>query len=322
MKTNQKRKTALALLIVALLLSACTQTNPTSQNSKTSGKQVSVTTASAETKPTKTSYLLGETISTESLNITVMGTRFSNGEEFMTPADGNVFYYADVIIENKGKKSDSISSMLMFSMQDVDARKYTPTISTENIGSIDGVLPAGKYIRGEMCFEIPKDDTSLILQINPSVFGMDQIFTIDLSTASQQTYQPEAMDQTKNSLIGTPIDLGGVSYTVNSVRNSDGNEFLGADEGKTYFLIDISIENKSTESAAISSAMMFSLIDGNGYKINQSIAADTNGTIDGELAVGGKIRGEIAYEVPINSEHLELWICDIFSSENAAVTVK
>jgi len=65
---------------------------------------------------------------------------------------------------------------------------------------------------------------------------------------------------------------------------------------------------------------MFKLSDGEGYSYDQAFGADTKGSLDGELAPGRKMRGELAYEIPKDASGLELiFDADVWGSGQAIV---
>lgn len=106
--------------------------------------------------------------------------------------------------------------------------------------------------------------------------------------------------------IGDTIKMGELIITVNSVRTDKGQEFIKPKEGHIFYLVDATIENKSTDSTTISSLMMFKLTDNDGYNYNITMGPETKGQLDGELGAGRKMRGELAFEIPKDSKGLEL----------------
>ncbi|WP_066638551.1 DUF4352 domain-containing protein [Desulfolucanica intricata] len=106
--------------------------------------------------------------------------------------------------------------------------------------------------------------------------------------------------------VGESVKMGDLQFTVNSVRNSNGNNFIKPKEGNVYLLADCTIDNLSQEATSISSILMFKVVDNEGYNYNVTIGPDTRGTLDGELAPGRKMRGELVFEVPVQAQSLEL----------------
>jgi len=128
---------------------------------------------------------------------------------------------------------------------------------------------------------------------------------VDSDTTSQEAeaQKPKAPETFS---VGEQIKMGDLIFTVNSVRDSKGDDFFKPEEGHIYKIVDVTLENIGEKSASISSMLMFSMSDADGYKYNITIAPGTKGSVDGELQPGRKLRGEVAFEVPKDAEGLEL----------------
>jgi hypothetical protein len=108
--------------------------------------------------------------------------------------------------------------------------------------------------------------------------------------------------------IGDSVKAGNLIFTVNSTRTDAGGEFIKPDEGKIYYIIDVTVENTGDEPESVSSLMMFKLIDSDGYNYSVTFGPETQGQVDGEISAGRKLRGELVYEIPEDTEGLELEI--------------
>lgn len=136
------------------------------------------------------------------------------------------------------------------------------------------------------------------------------------TTTTQQATQPgtaaeettAAPAKTETFKIGDTVKSGDVYFTVNSVRENKGSEFIKPKEGSIYYLVDVTVENKSSESVTVSSILMFKLVDAEGYSHDITIGPETNGQLDGEVSAGRKLRGELAFEIPKDVKGLELEI--------------
>lgn len=127
---------------------------------------------------------------------------------------------------------------------------------------------------------------------------------LDTATSSEKSGQKPQAPET--FAIGEPINMGDLVLTVNGVRESKGDQYIKPKEGHIYKIVEATLENIGQESAAISSLMMFSLTDSEGYKYTVTIGPDTKGSLDGELQPGRKMRGELVFEVPTEAAGLEL----------------
>ena len=120
------------------------------------------------------------------------------------------------------------------------------------------------------------------------------------------TTDPTDTKQQEIFKIGERVEMGKLVITVNSIKDSQGSEFLKPESGHIYKIADCTIENLSDESEAISSMLMFKMADSEGYNYDITITDSSKTSLDGELGPGRKMRGEVAFEVPSDATGLEL----------------
>ncbi|HZJ02972.1 MAG TPA: DUF4352 domain-containing protein [Thermoleophilia bacterium] len=133
-------------------------------------------------------------------------------------------------------------------------------------------------------------------------------------TGEADTEASEATDDSSESedassehfAVGETVKMGDVQFTVNSAHWDTGGEFAQPDPGTQWLLIDATLENTSSESAQISSMLMFKLMDEQGYSRDMSLIADTKGSLDGELGADQMMRGQLAYVVDEGQTQWEL----------------
>ncbi len=97
--------------------------------------------------------------------------------------------------------------------------------------------------------------------------------------------------------VGDSVNMGDLTFTVNSVRFDGGSEFFGPEDGERWLAIDCTLQNRGDDSTNLSSLLMFELVDEEHYKKDMAIFAETKGSLDGELGAGRTLRGEIAFSV-------------------------
>jgi len=114
---------------------------------------------------------IGDVIEAKDMHYTVNSVREAPGGDFIKPKEGNIWYVVDVTIENKGQETFHSSSLMMFKLFDSEGYSYSITLGPDTTGSLDGEVPPGRKLRGEIAFEIPQDSEGLELQIDPSLFG-------------------------------------------------------------------------------------------------------------------------------------------------------
>lgn len=106
--------------------------------------------------------------------------------------------------------------------------------------------------------------------------------------------------------IGEALDYHGMIVTVNSVRESKGDDYLKPQEGNVLKVLDITVVNQGDEELVVSSALSFSLSDASGQTYMPSVTSDIKQSLDGKLAPGEKLQGEIPYEVSKEAKDLKL----------------
>lgn len=122
--------------------------------------------------------------------------------------------------------------------------------------------------------------------------------------------QEEADDATdevaEGFSIGETISMGDLEHTFHSARFAEGDEFFSPDEGSQWLVVDVEVENQGDESEAMSTLIMWSLVDADNRSRDVTITGDEQGSLDGELGPGRSMRGEIAYEVDADETDWEL----------------
>ncbi|UNK18163.1 DUF4352 domain-containing protein [Paenibacillus sp. N3/727] len=126
----------------------------------------------------------------------------------------------------------------------------------------------------------------------------------DSEEASKETVAKAPSDQPAS--IGEALDYHGMIVTVHSVRESNGDDYLKPQEGNVLKVLDISVENTGDEELVVSSALSFSLSDDSGEMYMPVVTSDIKQSLDGKLAPGDKLQGEIPYEVSKEVKGLKL----------------
>jgi len=123
-----------------------------------------------------------------------------------------------------------------------------------------------------------------------------------------ETVKPEKVDPSDPSeetggasaekyVVGDTVKMGDLQFTLNGVRYEKGSEFWKPDEGTKWLVFDCTLENKGSESEAVSSLLMFTLYDADSYTKDIAVADNLKGSLDGELGAGRKMAGEVAFTV-------------------------
>lgn len=111
----------------------------------------------------------GETITTKNFKLTVEALNKLSGSDFVKPTDGNEFVQVVVLIENISKKDYMVSSALMFDayQDDLSINQDFMALTLDNkLSTLDGELAAGKKLRGQLAYEVPKDWKQLEINVD------------------------------------------------------------------------------------------------------------------------------------------------------------
>lgn len=106
--------------------------------------------------------------------------------------------------------------------------------------------------------------------------------------------------------LGDTIAMGDLEHTFHGARFVEGDEFFSPDEGTAWLVVDVEVTNIGDESEALSSLIMWQLVDAENRSLDQELVTDTQGSVDGELGADRSMRGEIAYEVGVEDAEWEL----------------
>ena len=103
---------------------------------------------------------------------------------------------------------------------------------------------------------------------------------------------------------------------------SSSNQFIQPDAGKKFIEVVLLIENTSDSELNVSSLLNFdAYLDDMAIDMDiMGQSASENGTMDGTVASGKKLRGSLCYQVPENWSKLEVNVnLDLFSKEEVVL---
>lgn len=135
---------------------------------------------------------------------------------------------------------------------------------------------------------------------------------VDQNEAQNQNDQSKAPEV---YAVGDTVKYNHLQITLHGVTESQGSEFFSPSNDK-YLLVDLTIENTGDEPEAVSTLLQMELMDADSYTYSIALYPDTKGSLDGEIAPGRKMRGEVAFDVP-ESEYYEFIFSDPFVTGQA-----
>ncbi len=140
--------------------------------------------------------------------------------------------------------------------------------------------------------------------------------------------------KTQTLNVGDTATDNELKVTINSVDfvskiDELNNEFMIAEapSGKTYAVVDITVENILSDSTqSISTMMETTILDQDGYNYDidfEGFTALDKSFKDGEILPGMKKRGQIAYLVPSDATDLKfIYKYDLFTGTSAVFDIK
>jgi len=141
---------------------------------------------------------------------------------------------------------------------------------------------------------------------------IDEPQKVGQTSAKVQDKSTETSTETNKSKvfkIGDVVKLKDFKVTVNKLYKVKGDELSQPQPGNEFIAVDCTVENISNEQQAVSSVMMFKVVDKDGRECEESIGGLTAakaGQMDGEIGPGRKITGVYVVEVPKGTTGLEL----------------
>lgn len=140
--------------------------------------------------------------------------------------------------------------------------------------------------------------------------------SVDSPPASNQEEGKEPVSNAPEVFkVGDTVKFDDLHITLHGITEVKEAEFFTPNNDK-YLLVDLTIENVGAESELISTLMQMELVDADSYSYDIALFPDAKGSLDGEVAPGRKIRGEVAFDVP-DSEYYEFIFSNPFSSGQA-----
>lgn len=124
-------------------------------------------------------FQVGDIVSLNDVNVTLLSVTESAGQQFLAPTDGNVFVLFEFDIDNQSDSEIAISSMLSFEayFDDYAASISISAMSASGQNQLDGSVAAGKKMTGVVGYEAPADWSEAEVRFTPNFWnGQDIVF--------------------------------------------------------------------------------------------------------------------------------------------------
>lgn len=165
----------------------------------------------------------------------------------------------------------------------------------------------------------------VVVLIGVAGAGSGKPEVVESGSGSSEQSQTKTEEKT-DFAVGETIAYNGKEITVVSVqRNYDsGNQFIRPETGKEYIKINVKIENKS-DSKMSYGTYDWEVQDTNGVIVDvDGLQYSADGALkSGELAAGGKVSGDLFFEVPSGDTGLTLhYKSNLFSSKTINIKLQ
>lgn len=128
-------------------------------------------------------FRVGETAEMNDIQITLVNYEESNGSEYNTPSEGNVFVLANFEISNNSDSELAVSSMASFEAYADDyALNYSISalIEKQDSTQLDGTVAPGKKMNGWIGYEVPSDWYNIEIHFTDNVWSNNKfVFEIE-----------------------------------------------------------------------------------------------------------------------------------------------
>jgi uncharacterized protein DUF4352 len=114
---------------------------------------------------------IGQPVEVGSVTYTVLAVRTIPAGEYFQPDAGHQFVGVSIEARNTSDESEHVSSLLQFSLRDGTGQRFDQTIAERAGASLDGALPPGSTLRGEIAYEVPVGARGLQLVISDILAG-------------------------------------------------------------------------------------------------------------------------------------------------------
>jgi len=197
----------------------------------------------------------------------------------------------------------------IFKLVDKDGYTHDSDYVDSNYSRILGIIKSGSKMVGDISYEV-----SCINNNKLEIHTANKIYSIAINPQLNSTKKIVNNLFGKNYKLNQKINIDNFSYTVNSIKK--GNDRFGIwNKNRSYYIIDLTFENKSDQEYSLSSND-YHLIDKYwAYYDSSAVCQDVKKDFEGDVAPGGKIRGELAFEATIGKKFILQILHDNFDGK-------
>ncbi|MFT4189382.1 MAG: DUF4352 domain-containing protein [Aeromicrobium sp.] len=145
-----------------------------------------------------------------------------------------------------------------------------------------------------------------------------------IASGESNTATDEDGKEVQEAAVGELVNLGDWAVQVHGVTDPyvATNEFMTPQPGNRFVVVDTEVTNNGDAPEIVSSIACFDLRDAENKNYDITITGDSSSTLDGEVAPGSGLRGNLEFEVPEAATGLQLHFkCDVFGSGSAVISL-
>jgi len=104
--------------------------------------------------------------------VTVNNVKTSPGDDVTKPKSGNIFIIVDVTVKNISSSSETVSSLLMFNLQNATGQQYAE-VFTGFTNPPDATVTPNSVLQGQLVYEVPSTDHTFTFAFQSDSGGSD-----------------------------------------------------------------------------------------------------------------------------------------------------
>jgi hypothetical protein len=262
--------------------------------------------------PEEIIYEVGDIISINNTILVVLGWDQPPGGDFNPPDEGKKYLVVDVLIGNQGEKSFNSSPVFQMTLKDPSGQKYNINGKASTAGGANppnGEINPGEVVRGKVGFHVPQDQSNFVFVYEANLIGLGEV-SVNLGTTPVAMNPPQDLRLTQQQeiyQIGDLIEISDLVLQVLGVSYPGGTDIVKPKEGYKFVAVDVQLENQGSSPQEITSIVQMYLKDTTGQKYTFHLGAQSiidGGLPDDELQPGERIRGQIGFQVPNETDEL------------------
>jgi hypothetical protein len=104
------------------------------------------------------------------IKVNKVSNPYKSHDSWSQPKKGNKYVAVSVSVKNSGSEPQTVSSLICFDLRDSEGQAAKIAMLTDAPSSPDGEIAPGKFIKGTLGFELPKNAKGLTLEFKCDPF--------------------------------------------------------------------------------------------------------------------------------------------------------